>query len=58
MAFVPIIEFDTSRLYEMKKLGDQWTERAGPQTTARRGVVCEDRDNPGHCFQIVFFDSF
>jgi hypothetical protein len=58
MAFVQIIEFNTRKLDEMQKLGEEWSERAGPQTTARRGVVCEDRDNPGHCFQVVFFDSY
>lgn len=58
MAFVQIIEFRTSRLDEIRKLDEEWNDRAGRETTARRGVLCEDRDNPGRCFQIVFFDSY
>jgi hypothetical protein len=30
----------------------------GPDWTARRGVICEDRDEPGHIFQVIFFDSY
>src|SRR5262249_50962745 len=58
MAFIQIIEFRTDEVDEMRKLDDEWSERAGPDTTARRGVLCEDRDNPGRFFQIVFFDSY
>jgi hypothetical protein len=42
----------------MLKLNDEWTDRAGSETTARRGILCEDRDNPGRYFQVVFFDSY
>lgn len=57
MAFVQIIEFRSSRIDEILKLNGEWTERGGSETTARRGVLCEDRDDRGHYIQVVFFDS-
>jgi hypothetical protein len=58
MAFVQIIEFQTSQADEMKKLGDEWEAKAGDSSNARRRVLCQDRDNPGRHFNIVFFDSY
>jgi hypothetical protein len=58
MAFVQIIEFRTDKIDEMRKIGDQWEAAAGKGRTARRRLVCEDRDNRGHYFNIVFFDSY
>ena len=29
-----------------------------PTSTARRVVLCEDRDQPGRYLQMVFFDSY
>jgi len=58
MAFVQLIHFKSNRIDEMRKLADEWTAQAGTTTTARRGVLCEDRDNPGRYFQVVFFDSY
>ena len=58
MAFVQIIEFRTDKIDEMRSLDEKWGQRAREQgATARRGVLCEDRDNPGRYFQVVFFDS-
>jgi hypothetical protein len=58
MAFVQIIEFRTSKFDEMRKLGEEWEAAAGADSKARRRVMCQDRDNPGRYFNIVFFDSF
>ncbi len=58
MAFIQIVEFRTSKIDEMVELDDEWSERAGPDGTARRGILCEDRDDPGRFYQIVFFDSY
>jgi quinol monooxygenase YgiN len=58
MTFVQIIEFQTSRVDEMKMLGDEWEAGAAASRTARRRVLCQDRDNPGRYFNIVFFDSY
>jgi hypothetical protein len=58
MTFVQIVEFRTNKIDKIRKIDDEWTKRAGTETTARRGVLCEDRDNPGRHLQIVFFDSY
>ena len=58
MAFIQIIEFRTSKLDEMRKVGDEWEAAVGSDSRARRRVMCEDRDNPGRYFNIVFFDSY
>jgi hypothetical protein len=58
MAFVQIIEFRSSKSEEMRAVGDEWEAAAAGDRKARRRVFCQDRDNPGHYFNIVFFDSF
>ena len=58
MGFVQVIEFRTSKIEEMRKLGNEWEAAAGGDRKARRIVVCGDRDDPGHYFNIVFFDSY
>ena len=58
MAFVQIIEFRTSKLDEMKKLGDEWQAAIGPDRKARRRLLCKDRDNAGRYLNIVWFDSY
>ena len=57
MGFVQVIEFRTSKIEEMRKLGNEWEAAAGADRKASRIVVCADRDDPGHYFNIVFFDS-
>ena len=59
MAFIQIIEFRTDKIDEMRKLEGEWQARAKSEgATARRGLICSDRDNSGRYFQVVFFDSF
>jgi hypothetical protein len=58
MAFVQIIEFRTSKIDEMRKIGEEWEAAVGADSKARRRVICEDRDNQGHYFNIVFFDTY
>lgn len=58
MGFVQIIEYRTSKIDEMRKVGEEWEAAVAGQTKARRRVMCEDRDNPGRYFNIVFFDSY
>ena len=58
MAFVQVIEFRTSKFDEMKQLGDDWEAAAGEDRKARRRMLCQDRDNDGRYFNIVFFDSY
>ena len=58
MGFVQVIEFRTSKIDEMRRIGEMWEAAAGGESRARRRVMCEDRDNPGRYFIIVFFDSY
>ena len=58
MGFVQIIEFKTSKIEEMRKLGDEWEAAAGAARTPTRIVLCADRDNPGQYMNIVFFESY
>jgi hypothetical protein len=58
MAFVQIIQFQSSKIDEMRKLGDAYEKEVGSDNKARRAMITEDRDNPGTYFQMVFFDSY
>jgi hypothetical protein len=58
MGFVQIIEFRTSKIAELEAVGDEWEAAAAGQRKARHRVLCEDRDNPGRYFNVVFFDSY
>jgi hypothetical protein len=58
MAFVQIIEYRTSRPAEMQAVADNWEKATEGKRQTRRRVLCEDRDNPGHYFNVVFFDSY
>jgi hypothetical protein len=58
MAFVQIIEFRTAQADEMRKVAEEWEQATeGKRKTVRR-VLCQDHDNPGRYFNIVFFDSY
>lgn len=58
MPFVQIIQFRSSKVDEMRKLGDQYEAEIGSDNKARRAMITEDRDNPGTYLQLVFFDSY
>lgn len=58
MGFVQIIEFHTSKIDDMVAVGNEWERAAGEGRRVRRRVLCEDRDNPGRYFNVVFFDSY
>lgn len=58
MGFVQIIEFRTSKIDEMEKVGNEWEAAAGAERKAQRRILCRDRDNDGRYFNIVFFDSY
>ena len=55
--FVQIIEFETSRIDEVKALGEAQESRTD-QGTVRRVTVVADRDRPKHYSTIVEFDSY
>jgi hypothetical protein len=58
MAFVQIIEYRTSKIDEMRKIGDEWEGAAAGDSTAQRVLVCADRDDTGRYFTLAFFDSY
>ncbi len=58
--FVQIIEFDTTRIDEVRKLGDEMTARrqsegSGPVSRATFGA---DHDRPNHYINIIEFESY
>jgi hypothetical protein len=59
MAFIQVIEYRTSKIDEMRAVGDEWEAASKAQGgTASRVIVCEDRDDPGRYFNLAFFDSY
>ena len=58
MGFIQIIEFRTSRFDEMQRLGDEFDASIGDDSKVRRVVLCRDHDDPDHCYNVVFFDSY
>jgi hypothetical protein len=58
MAFVQIIDFTTSRFDEGQPHVEAWEKATEGKRTARRAVLCQDRNNPNHYVNIVFFDSY
>jgi hypothetical protein len=58
MGFVQIIEFRTSKTDEMRAMADEWEKATEGKRKVQRRVLCEDRDDRGRFFNIVFFESF
>jgi hypothetical protein len=54
---VQVIQYRTSKIDEMRKIGDEW-EGAARSGTARRVLVGADRDDTGQYFTLAFFDSY
>ncbi|MGY1637117.1 DUF1059 domain-containing protein [Geodermatophilus sp. SYSU D00742] len=54
-AFVQLIEFHARDLEGFRRLGEEWRERMGRETTARWIVVTSDRDRPHTYVQMVGF---
>jgi hypothetical protein len=58
MAFVQIIEFRTSDIDAMEEVGRRWEEATAGTRTARRRILCRDRNDASRFFNVVFFDSY
>lgn len=58
MAFAQIVECDASDVEDIKRIEREWEEATEGERTARRVLLCQDRDRPGHLFEMVFFDSY
>jgi hypothetical protein len=58
MAFVQIVAFRTSKIDEVQALEDKWEADTEGTRTARRSVLCRDRNDPQRYAAVVFFDSY
>ncbi|HEX2699396.1 MAG TPA: hypothetical protein VHM89_04230 [Acidimicrobiales bacterium] len=58
MAFVQMIEFNTTRSDEISALIDDYRQNTEGVRSAGRAVVCTDRDQPNRYITIVEFDSY
>ena len=58
MAFVQIIEFRTSDIDAMEEVGSRWEEATAGTRTAGRRILCRDRNDASHYYNVVFFDSY
>jgi hypothetical protein len=58
VAFIQIVEFDTSRIDEMRARSEQYRQQSEGSRTTGKATMCADRDRPGHYFIIVEFDSY
>jgi quinol monooxygenase YgiN len=58
MAFIQIVECETPQLDRVQQLTKEWEERTRGEATAHRVVLSQDRDNPRHFYELVFFDSY
>lgn len=58
-SFVQIIEYTSSRIDEIRALGDKVrSERSGEPGGPQRVTITEDRDKAGHYMTIVEFESY
>ena len=58
MTFVQIVQFQSSKIDEMKRIGDEYEKAIGSDNKARRALLTADRDQPGTYLQVIFFDSY
>jgi hypothetical protein len=58
MPFVQIVQWQTSKLDELRAAVEEWQKATEGKRTLVRSVVCEDRDQPGRHVVIAFFDSY
>jgi hypothetical protein len=56
--FLQIIDFQSRRYEEGAKHVEDWKAATKGKRTAKRSVVCKDRDNPDRYLNIVWFDSY
>ena len=56
--FVQLIEFSTDRIEEGRAAVEEYREATEGRRTATRGILAQDRDNPGKYVNIVFFPSY
>ena len=55
--FIQIIEIQTSRIEEVRSLGEQMRDVSNEGSTVQRGTYTQDLDRPGYYLSIVEFES-
>lgn len=58
MAFIQIIDFRTKRMDEGRAFVDEYLAKTEGRRTTERSILCQDRDDPDHYVNVVFFDSY
>jgi hypothetical protein len=58
VGFVQIFEVRTSHPDQLQQVGDEWEQATEGKRTARRRILCRDRNDPDRYLNIVFFDSY
>jgi quinol monooxygenase YgiN len=58
MAFIQIVEFETTNLDALRSIQERWIDATEGKRTARRSILCRDHSAPDRHVLIVFFDSY
>src|SRR5215472_11387008 len=58
MAFIQIVELTTDDYDTVGKIDEAWETATAGKRTARRQIVCRDRNRPDRYLALVFFDSY
>jgi quinol monooxygenase YgiN len=58
MSFVQIIQFETTKIDEIRRLDEEWYAKTAGRRTVRREILTRDRSNPDRYMAIVEFDSY
>jgi hypothetical protein len=56
--FVQIIEFETTKIDELRKLDEEWIAATAGKRKATRSMLCADREKKNRYFVIVEFPSY
>jgi hypothetical protein len=58
VAFIQLIEYRTDHAAEMQAVADEWERATAGKRWALRRMLCQDRADPTHFFNVVFFESY
>jgi hypothetical protein len=58
MAFIQVMEYETTHPQEVNELMDEWIAATEGKRTATHDVHTQDRDHPGRYVDIVEFPSY
>ena len=58
MAFIQVMEYETTHPREMDALMDEWIAATEGKRTATHDVHTQDRDHPGRYVDIIEFPSY